>query len=282
MNNLNVSSEDPDDFFDRVLASKKNSAKDVNYKSRVNTYKPNIRRHFADYNYRFISGSLGATTSQGYVDPVKKDLLRLYRYDTPLMQKLKVEVTTSSNDRIINTCQNCTINAVNSLDHVLPKEELSEFSVHPKNLFPSCTECNGKKNKFWQDGGQLLFLNLYTDTLPNLQYLFVSVSFVDGLPGCKFTIGNPNGIDPLLYSVIETHYTRLGLLRRFEMNTNEVITNIEHQILVNKGRLPRQDIIDVIIEHNNLNRSSLGFNHWKSLLSIELTNCQPYMDTLFS
>ncbi len=282
MKNLDVSSEVPDDFFDSVVSTKRNSAQDPNYKTRLESYKPNIRNHFTDYSTRFNNNSLALINPQGYVDPVKADLLRLYKYDTPLMQKLKVEVTTSDTGRIINTCQNCTINSVNSLDHIIPKEELSEFSVHPKNLFPSCSECNGKKNRFWKNGGQLLFLNLYTHTLPNLQFLFPTISYTNGLPEVDFSLANPNGVDAVLYSIIETHYTRLNLLNRFKMNSNEVITNVEHQILANKNILARQQIIDVIIEQNNRNRATLGFNHWKSLLSIELTSCNPYMDSLFA
>ena len=282
MKNLNVSSEVPDDFFDSVVSSKKNSLQDPNYKTRLESYKPNIRTHFTDYSTRFNNDSLALINPQGYTDPTKADLLRLYKYDSKLMQKLKVEVTTSDNGRIINTCQNCTINSVNTLDHIIPKEEFSEFSVHPKNLFPSCSECNGKKNMFWKNGSQLFFLNPYTNTLPNLQYLFPTVIYSDGLPEVDFSLANPNGVDAVLYSIIDTHYTRLNLLNRFKLNSNEVITNTEHQILANKNILPRQQIIDVIKEQNNRNRITLGFNHWKSLLAIELTNCQPYMDSLFA
>lgn len=281
MKNLRVSSQVPDDFFDSVVDSKRNSATDPNYKTRLASYKPNVRNHFRDYDSRFFSSTLASISPVGYVGQEKADFLKLYRYRDNIFQRLKTEVTTSSSGRIINTCQNCTINAVNSLDHVIPKEELSEFSVHPKNLFPSCGECNGIKNRFWRNGGRLIFLNLYSDILPDLQYLFPTVTFINNLPEVSFSIANTNGISPALYSIIETHYSDLRLLERFELNSNEVITNLENQVLSNKGRLPRQEVIDSIVEHHNLNRGTLGHNHWKSLLSIELTKCQLYMDSLF-
>lgn len=282
MKNLNVSSEVPSEFFDSVLASKKNTSGDPTYKARVNEYKANIINHFADYDLRFLNNTLATITPQGYSGQEKEDLLRLYKYGSKPMQRLKVEVTTDINNRIINTCQNCTINAVNSLDHVTPKEELSEFAVHPKNLFPSCTQCNGKKSIYWRSGGQLLFLNLYTDILPNVQYLFVNINYVDNLPLANFSLVNTAGINSALFSTIETHYDRLNLLKRFALSSNEVITDVESEILANKNKLPRQDVIDSVVEHHNLNRNELGFNHWKSLLSIELTNCVPYMDALFA
>ncbi|WP_339686629.1 HNH endonuclease [uncultured Nonlabens sp.] len=281
MKNLNVSTEIPEDFYDLVVNSKRYSAKDPNYKDRLALYKPNIGNHFVDYNNRYINDTLGAIVPVGYPDQTKDDLLKLYRYKDSIFQKLKKEVTTTTTNRVINTCQNCTINSVNSLDHIIPKEELSEFSVHPKNLFPSCIECNSKKNAFWRNENQLLFLNLYLHSLPDLIYLFVTVNFVNGFPEINFSISNPNGIDPVLFSIIETHYSRLDLISRFKLNLNEVITNLENQILANKDRLARQELLDSIVEHHNLNRAAFGYNHWKSLLSIEVTNCQPYMDSLF-
>lgn len=281
MKNLNVSAQIPNDFFDSAINAKNYSSSDPDYKTRLETYKANIRNHFDDYNNRYSINTLGSVIPAGYEGQEKKDLLKLYSYGNKLFQGLKTEVTTTPSNRIINTCQNCTINEVNSLDHIIPKEELSEFSVHPKNLFPSCSQCNGKKNRFWRNGNQLLFLNLYIDYLPDLQYLFVSSNFTNGFPEVDFSISNPNGIDPVLFSIIETHYDRLDLIKRFKLNSNEVITNLENQILSNKTRLPREEVIDSIVEYHNRNRNSLGYNHWKSLLSIELTNCRPYMDSLF-
>ncbi len=281
MKNLNCSNKTPIDFFDEVLKSKRNSSKDPTYKTRVESYKPEINVHFTDYNNRYSNGTLIEITPKGYTGQTKDDLLDLYKYKNSVIQKLKTEVTTYGTNRTINTCQNCTINPINSIDHIIPKEEVSEFSVHPKNLFPSCTECNSIKNKFWRDGSQFLFLNLYIDPLPNLQFLFPVVNFVRETPDINFSINNPNGINPQLYSVILSHYTRLKLISRFKLDSDGVVSDLEFRISSLKNRLDQQGVIDSILEFENSKRNSSGYNYWKSLLTIELIKCQPYMDSLF-
>ncbi|SFZ94449.1 hypothetical protein SAMN05428642_104187 [Flaviramulus basaltis] len=281
MRNLDCSQEVPNDFFDTVLASKRNSNKDPDYTLRVEGYKPNVRLHFDDYNLRFGSNTLVGINPIGYNGQVRDDLLKLYKYDNSVIQKLKTEITTSINGRIINSCQNCTINAVNSLDHIVPKEEASEFSVHPKNLFPSCSQCNGIKNRFWRENGQFLFLNLYTDSLPNLQYLFPIVNYNNGVPEINFSINNPNGIDGHLYNIISSHYTRLDLINRFILDADGVVSDLQYRIHSLKGELSRQQIIDSIINYENAKRANNGYNYWKSLLTIELVNCKALMDFFF-
>lgn len=281
MINLKTYEVNSDDFFDSVLNSKRNSKKDPDYKERVEGFKPNVRTHFSDYDLRFSNGTLADITLQDYDGQVKKDLLKLYSYRNSVIQELKTKVTTSDAGRVINTCQNCTINSVNSLDHIVPKEEASEFSVHPKNLFPSCTECNDKKNKFWRDGGQFIFLNLYTFTLPNVQYLFPQINYTNGIPIVKFEILNSNNITQNVFDVIERHYDRLDLQSRFTLKSDEVISELECNIGSLKGLLPRQQVLDSIVDSENQKRIIFGHNYWKSLLTIELTRCVDFMDDLF-
>lgn len=72
----------------------------------------------------------------------------------------------------MDTCQYCTLNSVNTLDHIIPKENYPEYAVHPKNLFPACSQCNSKKSNKWLDNNNNFeFINLYSHDLPNLQYL---------------------------------------------------------------------------------------------------------------
>ncbi|WP_220491502.1 MULTISPECIES: hypothetical protein [unclassified Pseudoalteromonas] len=62
------------------------------------------------------------------------------------------------------------------MDHVLGQTEFPEYSVHPKNLFPCCSDCNRKKSdKFVDDKGSQLFLNLFIDDLPKSHYLKVRI-----------------------------------------------------------------------------------------------------------
>ncbi|WP_010181243.1 hypothetical protein [Aquimarina agarilytica] len=281
MKNIKHSLINPHDFFDDVLSSKRNSSSDPDYKLRIEKLKPNIKRLFNNYDDKFSNRELALINPIGYTGRDKQDLLKLYKYGTKPFQKLKVEITTDENNIINNTCQNCSINEVNTLDHFVPKEEICEFSVHPKNLFPSCSFCNGKKNRFWRDESGTLFLNLYCDTIPDIQYLFVKLTFNSGEIEFEFYLENINRIQEDLFSLIESHYLKLGLLSRFKLSSNEVISDLEHTIISNRHLAPKQDIIDSIKAKHNLNRRKLGFNYWKSILSLALIDCEKYVDSIF-
>ena len=161
MNNLKNSTINAITFFDDVVNLKKNTKSDPTYKVRVNLLRNDIQNKFNEYDTLFVKNNLVTINPFGYTNQDKVDLLKLYSYQSKIIQKLKNSITTTEHNRIINTCQNCTISEVNSFDHIIPKNEFPEFSVNPKNLFPSCTICNGYKSEVWRHNGTNLFLNLY-------------------------------------------------------------------------------------------------------------------------
>lgn len=137
MNNLKNSTINAITFFDDVVNLKKNTKSDPTYKVRVNLLRNDIQNKFNEYDTLFVKNNLVTINPFGYTNQDKVDLLKLYSYQSKIIQKLKNSITTTEHNRIINTCQNCTISEVNSFDHIIPKNEFPEFSVNPKNLFPS-------------------------------------------------------------------------------------------------------------------------------------------------
>jgi hypothetical protein len=84
-----------------------------------------------------------------------------------------------------------------------------------------------------------------------------------------------------VFDVIERHYDRLDLQSRFTLKSDEVISELECNIGSLKGLLPRQQVLDSIVDSENQKRIIFGHNYWKSLLTIELTRCVDFMDDLF-
>lgn len=281
MRNLKNKDLEPIDFFDKILSNKRNSNKDRSYKDRVKNLRPNVSLKYDEYDNFFKNDNLVSLASHGYNGSDKEDLLKMYNYSNSVIQKLKTDITTEKG-RIINTCQNCTINEVNTLDHLIPKGEFCEFSVHPKNLFPSCNQCNGYKNDYWRVNGSNLFLNLYINTLPDIQYLFISVNYINNFLEINFSVDNRNNIDIDLYKIIDSHYNKLHLMNRFKLNSHDVISDLVHSINIFKKVLDRNVLLDTIRDKINLDRTKLGFNHWESLLKLELLNTANYMDSLFN
>lgn len=281
MKNLKHYNNSSLDFFDEIIKSKKNSPKDPSYKDRVKLLRPTISTKMDEYDAAFNTNSLTSLIQFGYDNQNKTDLLKLYSYRNSRIKKLKSIVTTNEYNRIINTCQNCTINEVNSLDHFVPKDEFPEFSIHPKNLFPSCTTCNGHKNINWRNGTQPIFLNLYLDILPDIQYLFVNLNISSNSIIANFSINNINHIDSNLYLLIENHYIKLNLLNRFKENCHDTIVNLKHTIIAEKNHLSKQQIISITEDRVSKERVSFGFNYWKSILVLALINNNDFMDPLF-
>lgn len=268
------------DFYDELVRTKRNPSLNPNYKDRLTTYRADIGTNFIEYDSSFIGNTLTAMTPNGCDAAKTTDLLSLYSYGNSVISKLKIKLTTTAFNRVENTCQNCTIGEVSSFDHFLPKDEFPEFSVHPKNLIPSCSKCNGKKSIIWREGTNSIFLNLYLDELPDDQYLFVDINYNMDLD-FTFSVDNRNQIPPALFSIIESHYRRLDLTQRFKENSNKVVSELTNSINSFKNRLSRVKIIDSIIESENSNIALYGSNYWQSILKIALVQNNDFMDSLF-
>lgn len=278
MRNLKPYDEDATVFFDEVVAARRPSDTDPDFVTRIMSYRPGIIIAYTTYNGHFAGNSLMTAIAIGHINPTKADLIELYKYKAKVFRGLKLKLTTDENNRLINTCQNCTINEVNSFDHVLPKDEFPEFAVNPKNLFPSCTQCNGYKSYIWRNGTDALFLNLFLDILPSEQYLFANVSIVGDEVEIEYTVENRNGIDLVLFNIIKSHYNRLHLPKRFSDNCEGVLTELINSILSIKDELSKEKIKEVTMAKANRDLNKFGHNYWKAITVIELINSDEFYD----
>lgn len=282
MKKLNPFSGNTGLFLDNIILAKRNSINDPTYRNRITLLSPNVKVKFLEFDREHISNSLPILTNHGYVGRDKDDLLKLYKYKSKLLQKLKKDITTTESNRLINTCQNCTINEINSFDHIVPKDEFPEFAVNPKNLFPSCTMCNGYKSINWRENGSSLFLNLYLDPLPSEQYLFAEPLFEDGIVTAKFMVLNTNNIDHNLFNLINNHYYKLHLPERFRINSHDTIFEVIKEINNYKDKMTRESLVSTIRESIIKDKNHYGHNFWKTILKEALINSDEFMDQLFS
>ena len=282
MKNLKPYNECSSTFLDNVIKTKKKSKKDPTYKDRVEILKPNVKSKFTTYDVEHTANNLASLTAYGYAGQDKIDLLKLYKYDNSVIQNLNEKVTTLEGNRLINTCQNCTINEINSLDHIVPKDEFPEFSVNPRNLFPSCTKCNGHKNVIWRENNKSVFLNLYLDNLPEEQYLFCYPTIDDDKITLKFSIENRNGIEQNLFELINNHYTRLHLPKRFRKNSHDIIYELCKEIKKYKDKISKEELLKTIKEDILEEKKYYGFNYWKAIIKETLINDDNYLALMFS
>lgn len=280
MKNLNPYQDNAFNFHKSIIASKKATQSNPEMRNRLTSLNGRIEELYESYKIGFDINTLELLQPHGYVDSNKTDLLSLYSFKSSIIQRFKNGITTTATNRVINTCPNCTIGEVSSFDHILPKEEFAEFVVNPLNLFPCCSVCNSTKGKYWVRNGQRIYLNLYLDILPDLQYLFVNISFVDNTFETDFKVQNLNGIDPILFSIIESHYDGLHLTKRFSDYNDKVIPKFQNYLKPFIYKLSLQEIIETAKETIELNRKQFGFNYWQSILELELLKNPDFISSL--
>ncbi|AUC84925.1 HNH endonuclease [Polaribacter sp. ALD11] len=271
MKNIKCYSKNALTFHKNIVNDSLNKGED---KDNLLKNESDITKAYADYKDKFNKNNLFTISAHGFDGEDKANLLKLYSSQRKSIIQLKIELTTNELKQRINTCPNCTIEKVASLDHYIPKDEFPEFSVNPINLVPCCSTCNSKKKENWKDDKQLLFLNLYSDIIPLSQYLFVNV-----ISKTEFTfeLKNVSKIDSNLFKVIGSHYGKLNLLQRFREDSDEVISELD--LLISNGRDSFNNdtkLEKFINNHYSTVEKRDGVNNWKVVLVKAMLNSKIY------
>lgn len=281
MKNLNVFNGNTHDFLDDIVNSKRNSQDDPNYKNRLAVLMPNVKLLYNSYNAEHSINNHVALVPHGYLNYDKADLLKLYNPTAKKLITFKNIATTVLDNRASTVCQYCTINSANTLDHIVPKSDFSEFAVNPKNLLPACSECNGYKLDRFKNNNDRLFLNLYTDVLPAVQYLFVDIQITNGVVEADFRLSNINNINVQLFNIIESHYDKLHLFRRFKSKSNVIISELINSINSAVGRMSKNTFLDMTLEKISRDKLIHGNNHYKLILEEALIQNNAFITTFF-
>lgn len=274
------------EFLDEVISSKNNRTTNGvlnNYRDRINILRPIFTAPFNQFDLGHDSNTLESlisikdTLSESQI----ADIIELYKPNLSKIVEFKKTLKIDEKIFADTTCQYCTINSGNTIDHILPQSCFPEFVVNHKNLLPICGQCNTTKNRFFiNDNDEKIFLNLYTDILPNEQYLFVDLDFTNNLVMVDFYLDNRNTIDINLYNLIDRHFTALDLLSKFKEQSVSIIIEFQNSIIPLLEILQEDEIIRAIKQKINSNKSSLGSNHYKNILEQQLIEHADFFDWL--
>ncbi len=210
-----------------------------------------------------------------FVD-VKNELISLYDYQCKIIRNIRENIKNQQIETIRTTCQNCTIDSVSSMDHILPKSLYPEYSVNAYNLFPCCSKCNEYKSK---KNGANEFLNLFLDELPKIQYLFVEVYIEKDSINFKFYLANDNNqISSDIFTKIENHFNNLHLLERMKDCSISYLSEFISSIIPHYKRIGKDYLIKTTQESIDDKRNSYGYNYWKCSLESALIQSQDFWD----
>ncbi|MBP9741878.1 MAG: HNH endonuclease [Burkholderiales bacterium] len=263
MKNLKQYNESSIDFYNLVVCSKRNP----HLKQRLSLLTQLIKISFEDYDNKFANNNLRQLKKTNSQNCSKSDFDELYKFRSKPFQDFLINLRSIQEVTIANTCQYCTINSHHTLDHFLPKSDYWEYIAHPKNLIPSCSDCNSRRG-YEAD----LSLNLYLDQLPELQYLFVDIFLEDEDINFEFYIKNINGINQIIYNKIIYHFKELNLLERMKLSAINHFTEF-YNLVINQLRVTDWENIKLTTVRSVYNnKNAYGHNHWKYILQESLIN----------
>lgn len=263
------------DFYKKVIKNKR----DKDIKAFLLPYEKEIEKLYKTYDDNFDNDSLVFLKSRGFSKDVCENLKELYKYSAKAFVNLRTELTTTENGREVH-CQYCTLNITNTFDHFVPQQEFAEFTIHPRNLHCCCSECNSKKSSFWRDSNKTLFLNLYKDILPADQYLFATITVDKETVTAEFKLENKTSINAELFKLIDTHYKKMDLFKRFIEVSDNVISIFLSDLKAFDEPVLSANSLKIVKRQIESERKAMGHNYWQSILKLSLLDSTDFMNLL--
>ncbi|HAT2489646.1 TPA: hypothetical protein I8220_001009 [Aeromonas hydrophila] len=149
------------------------------------------------------------------------DIVKYYT-DTLVNGDLRIvyDIIRASSSR----CPHCSSSKVTCLDHYLPKEKFPLLAIYPKNLIPTCKDCNEAKGTYASSNYDTLLLNPYYDEIYSLKWISARITDYDPINIEFFVIENPIYKDE--FKRVDTHFKKLKLQDTFQSSANDEISGI--------------------------------------------------------
>lgn len=240
-----------------------------------------VESAYKSYDESFSNKNVHTLLPSNVFSQIEKgQLYGLYGSNKKIVKDIRTWIDNNNKRTYLRKCPYCTINSANTTEHILPKKKYPEYAVHAKNLLPCCSECNSKKGENIKDEqGKPIILNYYYDTLPNVQYLFVIISFdAKGIVDFEYRLDNRNNVNEDLFELIESHYNKLDLLARFKAQAINIYSEIENSILVDVKDQGVENSLQTLRNKTVMDAVDYGLNHWKVVLKLALADSVDYSE----
>ncbi|MGJ3495297.1 HNH endonuclease [Piscirickettsia salmonis] len=197
-------------------------------------------------------------------DLKKSDLIKLYKQYLVRKQPGRTiydALLSAANEK----CPFCGgIGRPMNLDHFLPKAHFPLFSVLPKNLIPSCRDCNtGNKGERYATEAENQIIQPYLDDEKffSTQWIFATYKQTDKEPSIiEYFVKPPNNWSNIDKERVDNHFKVFDLRKRYSIQAADELIFAE-QIIKN---LLDKNISAKEILHSN--SSTYFINHWKKIM----------------
>lgn len=218
------------------------------------------------------SGLLASLKSHAKALQLCDFLCACYDVPTQPLKQLKQAIRDAQPKRLLKYCPMCGTTLPRTFDHYMPAVRFPEFAVHPLNLVPCCSTCNSTKDDDWLSvGGKRKFLHAYTDEVPDLQFVQVTLHENQALEGvgATFSLERPEGVADELWELIDSHFRRLKLIDRYDERGNDEVSEILSDC--REFRDAGGQNVRKFLSGRAADRHSVyGRNHWISVLMITM------------
>lgn len=268
MHNLLPYPGDTFSLYEEVVANK-NSGPD---KTLLTNSKELIKDYYNEYDLQFAYNTLDTIQAKRVNGQLHTALYNLYDYNSKTVRKIRSALIDLNPKTVSGICQHCGFNSSDTMDHILPRSIYPEYSVNARNLIPSCTDCNRRKNA--SD-----ILNLYTDILPQIEYLFMDVLADGDTIDFVFRLDNNNGfVNATLFDRITRHYSKLDLFERMKIKAQSEFRGFIISINQWYKLSGKEQITNVVMDSLTKLREAYGFNYWKVAFYKGLVNSTVFWD----
>ncbi|MEI2454760.1 hypothetical protein ABU614_15065 [Lysobacter firmicutimachus] len=115
--------------------------------------------------------------------------------------------------------------------------------------------------------GKRQFLHSYTDIVPDLQFVKVTLHedpHFTGV-GATFSLERPAEMEENVWDLIDSHFRRLKLIDRYDERSNDEVAEIlsDCRVFLNAGGANLQEFLK---GRSNDRRETYGANHWIAVL----------------
>ena len=198
----------------------------------LNSNKSFIEAYDKDFNkdeWNDIVAGIPVVTND--IDKDHAEFQDLYDYRLSVLAKYREKLSRDNGGRTA-TCPICEVNSANTLDHYIPQTEYPLYVVHPRNLIPCCSECNGHKlGNVLDENKNRFYWDAFIDIQPTVQYLFCTVTAEgNGLLKCDYDIVKGD-IDSRTWSIISKTFNDFRLKERYREQAKVVVNELRDKII---------------------------------------------------
>src|SRR5258705_955724 len=157
---------------------------------------------------------VGLLAQAPLTDPQREAMRHAFTVETGPMTALRGSLLKRIS---VARCPFCGISESSTLDHYLPKERYSEFSILPENLVPSCSVCNTRKRDRILDAGTQvrMFLHPCYDVIPDIAFLSVRARMAEDALIISYRLSRPAGMSLPTFRHLRSHFNELDLADRY-------------------------------------------------------------------